>query len=132
MTTADDLDPNVEMDPDDDAGEELEARIEQTDHAFGAESFGTTAEEERRGESLDQRLSEEQPDRPTADVGLVLEEVDEPDREPELIAEAVTEREPYLAPEDAAMTVRDSAPGGVTTEGDPYVDGDDGPRESEI
>jgi len=131
MTTADDLDPNAEVDPDDDAGEELEARIEQADHAFGAESFGTTAEEGRRGESLDQLLSEEQPDPSTTDVGLVLEELDEPDHEPELIAEGDTEREPYLAPEDAAMTVRDSAPGGVTTEGDPYVDGDEGPREFE-
>ena len=33
----------------------------QADHAFGAESFGTTVEEELAGESLDQRLAEERP-----------------------------------------------------------------------
>ena len=48
------LDPD--LDPDDEPGEDLEASIELADHAFGAESFGTTAEEQLRGESLDQRL----------------------------------------------------------------------------
>lgn len=37
-----------------DEGDQLEAAIMQTDHAFGAESVGTTAEEGLRGESLDQ------------------------------------------------------------------------------
>jgi hypothetical protein len=122
MTTADHLDPNAEVDPEDDAGEGLEARIEQADHAFGAESFGTTVEEELRGESLDQRLSEEQPDRPTRDLELAIEDADAPDDEDQLVAEARTEREPYVSPEEAAMTVRDSAPGGVDHEGDEYVE----------
>ncbi len=122
MATADDLDPNADVDPEDDAGEGLEAMIEQADHAFGAESFGTTVEEERRGESLDQRLSEEQPERPTRDLELAIEDADAPDDEPQLVAEARTEREPYVAPEEDAMTVRDAAPGGVDHEGDEYVE----------
>ena len=72
MTTADDIDPNAEVDPDDDAGEGLEAMIEQADHAFGAESFGTTAGEERRGETLDQRLAEERPDLRRNDTELAI------------------------------------------------------------
>lgn len=122
MTTAGELDPNDEVDPQDDAGEGLEARIEQADHAFAAESFGTTVEEELRGESLDQRLSQEQPDRPTRDVELAIEDSDAPDDEPELVADATIEREPYVAPEEAAMTVRDEAPGAVDHEGDEYVE----------
>src|SRR4249919_1796107 len=102
MTTADEVDPNTEIDPEDDAGEGLEAMIEQADHAFGAESFGTTAEEELRGESLDQRLSEEQPDRPTNDTELAIEDTDTPDDDAQLVAEATTEREAYVAPEEAA------------------------------
>lgn len=122
MTTAGELEPNAEVDPEDDAGEGLEAMIEQADHAFATESFGTTVEEGLRGESLDQRLSQEQPDRPTRDTELAIEDVDAPDNEPELVADATVEREPYVAPEEAAMTVRDEAPGGVDHEGDDYVE----------
>ena len=41
-----------------DEGDELEATIMRADHAFGAESVGTTVDEELAGESLDQRLAE--------------------------------------------------------------------------
>ncbi len=54
------LDPD--LDPEDDPGEDLEVMIELADHAFGAESFGVTAEEQLRGETLDQRLAEERSD----------------------------------------------------------------------
>lgn len=122
MARTDDVDPNAVVDPEDDAGEGLEAMIEQADHAFGAESFGTTASEEHRGGSLDQRLSEERSDRPTNDTELAIEDTDDPDDEAQLVAEATTEREAYVAPEEAAMTVRESAPGGVDHEGDEYVE----------
>jgi hypothetical protein len=122
MTTPDDVDPNAEIDPEDDAGEGLEAMIEQADHAFGAEAFGTTVQEELRGESLGQRLSEEQPERPANDTELAIEDVDAPDDEAQLVADATTEREAYVAPEEAAMTVRDTAPGGVDHDGDEYVE----------
>lgn len=119
---ADDVDPNAEVDPDDDAGEGLEAMIEQADHAFGAESFGTTAEEERRGETLDQRLAEERPDRRRNDTELAIEDTDQPDDEAQLVADATIEREAYVAPEESAMTVSDTAPGGVDHDGDEYVE----------
>ena len=39
-------DPEGGPDPDEDAGEELEAMIEQADRPFASDSFGTTAEEQ--------------------------------------------------------------------------------------
>lgn len=96
--------------------------IEQADHAFGSESFGTTAEEQERGESLDQRLAEEQPSRPTVDAELAIEDTDEPDDESELVGDASIEHDPFAAPEEAAMTVRDDAPGGIDNPDDEYVE----------
>ena len=107
-----------EEDPDDDgwddgSGEELEEMIEHADHALGAESFGTTADEQERGEPIDSRLAEERPSRPILDdePGIIDEDV--PDDESEMVAEAVEERDPFVAPEEVAMTVRDEAPGAV-------------------
>ena len=116
------LDPD--LDPDDDPGEDLEERIELADHAFGAESFGTTAEEQARGESLDQRLAEERPEREPRDVEIEIEDVDAPDDEPQMVGEAVIDRDRLVAPEDAAMSIRDRAPGGVDHEDD-YVETDE-------
>lgn len=107
---------------DEDPGEALESRIEHADHAFASESFGTTAAEQERGESLDQRLAEERPDRPITDVELAITDVDAPDDEPELVAEATLERDTFVAPEEAAMTVRDRAPGAVDHAGDEYTE----------
>lgn len=42
----------------------LDSGIAPPDHWSPAESFGTTAEEARRGESLEQLLAEEEPDAP--------------------------------------------------------------------
>src|SRR6266498_4090204 len=53
-----------------DEGDEIEAEIMQADHAFGAESVGTTVEEELAGETLDQHLAEERPERPGIDTAL--------------------------------------------------------------
>lgn len=43
-------------------GDPLDVGIVATDHWSGANRFGTTAAEERAGESLAQRLAEEEPD----------------------------------------------------------------------
>ncbi len=102
-------------DPEEDPGEELEARIEHADRPYGAESFGITAEEEEEGESLDQRLSEERPDSRISDVRLAIE--DQPDEEGELVAEASIEHDPNVAPEEAAMRIRKRVPGGVDDAG---------------
>lgn len=42
--------------------DELDTGIDAGDHYRGATAFGTTWDEERRGESLDQLLSEEEPE----------------------------------------------------------------------
>jgi hypothetical protein len=102
-----------------DEGDELEAAIMQADHAFGAESAGTTAEEEVEGESLDERLAEEQAERPSIDEALSVIEEGPSDDEDELIGDAVNERDEFAAPEEAALTVRDSAPG-ATDHDDPH------------
>jgi hypothetical protein len=111
-------------DPEADPADELEATIEHADHAFGSESFGTTAEEEEAGESLDQRLAEERRDRPTEDLELAIEDDAAPDEEKEMVGEASFERDPFVSPEDAAMSVRDRAPGAVDHPEEPEVDGE--------
>lgn len=102
-------------DPEEDPGEELESMIEHADRPYGAESFGITAEEEEEGESLDQRLSEERPDRGVSDVRLAIP--DEPDEEGELVGEVTVERDPFVPPEEAAIRIRKRAPGGVDDAG---------------
>jgi hypothetical protein len=98
---------------DDGSGEALEEQIEHADRASGAESFGTTADEQERGEPLGERLAEERRDRPIRDTDLGLIDEGGPDEEDELVGEAVGERDPFVAPEESAMSVRDEAPGAV-------------------
>jgi hypothetical protein len=116
------LDPD--LDPEDDPGEDLEAMIELADHAFGAESFGVTAEEQVRGETLDQRLAEERPEGSPEDVDIEIEDFDAPDHEPQMVGEAVVDRDPFVSAEAAALTIRDRAPGAVDHPDD-YVELDE-------
>ncbi len=102
-----------------DEGDELEAAIMQADHAFGAESAGTTPEEALDGESLDQRLAEERPDRPTVDAALSVVDEGLSDDEDELVGDAVIERDEFASSEEAAVTLRDRAPG-ATDHDDPH------------
>jgi hypothetical protein len=106
--------------PDAEEGEELEASIMQTDHAFGSESVGTTAQEELTGETLDQRLAEERPDRPSTDEAVEIVDDGVSDDEVELIGDAVTEEDLFASPEEAALSVRDDAPG-ATDHDDPHA-----------
>ena len=105
-------------------GEELEADIIRADHPFASDRFGTTVEEAREGEGLDRALAEEEPEaRRTNETWDVVAE-GEPDVEDELVGEAVREQDPFASPEDAALTVRDRAPG-ATDHDDPHPsDGD--------
>jgi hypothetical protein len=107
-----------------DESDELEAAIMQTDHAFGAESVGTTAEEGIQGESLDQRLAAEQPERPATDEALSVVDEGLSDEESELVGEAVTQQDDFASPEEAAMSVRDNAPG-ATDHDDPHPTDED-------
>ncbi|RZQ60646.1 hypothetical protein [Amycolatopsis suaedae] len=55
-TTAEDLDEDrLRVDP-------LEGGVEPPEHWSAADRFGTTANEQREGESIEQKLAEERPD----------------------------------------------------------------------
>jgi hypothetical protein len=56
------LEPSDTLDDDDLSSDVLDTGIAAPDHYAGANRFGTTLSEQRQGESLDQRLSEEEPD----------------------------------------------------------------------
>ena len=109
---------------DSDEGDELEAAIMGADHAFGAELVGTTAEEALEGESLDELLAEERPDRPTVDEVVAVVDDGLSDREDELVGDVAVERDEFAAPEEAALSVRDRAPG-ATDHDDQHGDQDD-------
>jgi hypothetical protein len=115
-----DRDVDGSEDLDEDPGEELEAMIEQADHPFASESFGTTAEEQEEGESLDQKLGEERPKAPL-DVQLAIEDFDAPDEEKQLVGLASVEHDPFVAPEEAVPTVRDTAPGATDHAEEPEI-----------
>ena len=108
----------------DGSGEGLEEMIEHADRASGAESFGTTADEQERGEPFASRLAEERMDRPILDTALGLIDQDVPDDESEMVGEAIGERNPFVAPEESAMSVRDEAPGAVDHPDD-HIERDD-------
>ncbi len=114
-----DPDPRYE-----DEGDELEADIMRADHAFGAESVGTTPAEALEGETLDERLAEEQPDRPGDDEVVSVVDEGVSDDEDELVGEVVSERDDFASPEEAAVTVRESAPG-ATDHDDPHPSEDE-------
>jgi hypothetical protein len=108
-------------DVDRDEEEELEKMIEQMDRPLGSDLPGTTAEEQRRGPSLERRTQSERPDRPE-DRSVVLSEEDAQDDEPELIGEESDDE--ASSPEERAVHERSNAPGGVWEEGDDYVEGE--------
>jgi hypothetical protein len=116
-------------DLEEDPGEGLEAMIEQADRSFASESFGTTAEEQEEGESLDDKLREERPGRPPLDVQLAIEDFDVPDDEKQLVGQASLEHDRFVAPEEAAMTIREKAPGAVDHPDDDAEPGDDSSEE---
>ena len=112
------------IDPDDpwegDDGSELEAEIMRADHAFGAELRGTTAEEAVAGQSLDEALARERPEGRTTEEALEVVDDGVPDEEGELVAEGSLERDGFASPEEAALSVRDEAPG-ATDHDDPHA-----------
>ena len=130
MTVSDETQPPAgdddgSEDLEEDPGEELEAMIEQADRPFASESFGTTAGEQEEGEPLDQRLEEERADTPPLDLQLAIEDFDAPDDEKQMVGRASLEHDRFVAPEEAAMTVRDRAPGAVDHPDDEDVEPSD-------
>ena len=55
------------------------------------------------------------------DREIAIEDADAPDDEPQLVGEAVVDFDPLVAPEEAALSIRDRAPGAVDHEDD-YVE----------
>jgi hypothetical protein len=110
-------------DVDRDPGEALEDMISNMDRYEGADD-DTTASEQRDGDTIDDRTRREQPQRVrrNTNVDLVDDGGDDDgiDHEKDLVAETDPIDGP-LAPELAAMHVRDDAPG-VVDHPDDYVD----------
>jgi hypothetical protein len=104
-----------------DDSDEQEAEILQADHPFGTGLYGTTPEEALAGEGLDRALAEERPQEPAIDETLEVVDDGAEDDEEELIGDAVVERDEFASPEEAALTVRDDAPG-ATDHDDPHPD----------
>lgn len=111
------------IDPDDpwegDDGSELEAEIMRADHAFGAESKGTTPEEALERQSLHEALARERPDGRTTEETLGIVDEGALDEEGELVAEGSVEHDDFASPEEAALSARDEAPG-ATDHDDPH------------
>lgn len=93
----------------------LDRGIEESDTYLGADRYGNTAEEQRQGESLDLRLSEEEPDvtsaaGPTDPLSGRLVQPDEgahADLEQDEVADSVGVDGGDLTAEEAAMHLRD-------------------------
>jgi hypothetical protein len=117
-----DHDPRDE-DDDETVAEELEAEILRADRPSGAESFGTTAEEEAAGEGLDRALRE-RPDRRPTEETLAIVDDGVTDEEDELLGDSVRQRDEFASPEESALSERDEAPG-ATDHDDPHPADDD-------
>jgi hypothetical protein len=96
-----------------DREDELEAAILQADGPFASGAFGTTAAEQMEGASLDERLAEERSSGPLLAVGYEIEEADGPEDDAQMLGEVSVEHDRFVAPEDAATTLREEAPGAV-------------------
>jgi hypothetical protein len=106
---------------DDDVLEEMEEEIELMERPVGVDQR-TTATEGLEGDTLDERLAREVPDRGgrrTPEPSTIAEE-DAPDDEPELVGDEA-EAGDRPSPEESAMRVRDDAPG-VTDHDDDYTE----------
>jgi hypothetical protein len=109
------IDPTDGLPIDGDEGEAIEDMISAMDRYVGADEH-TTAAEQVEGDTIDERTRREQMQRqrPDSSVDLVDEEGDDGvDREKDLVAEGEERPEGPVAPEQAAIHVRDEPPGAV-------------------
>ena len=120
MTTSEerpDAGTGAGTDPDEE--EQLEAEIERTDHD---PSTGLTADELRRGPSLDEQLAEEtRNDDSDDDASVALAEEDGPDDEAELIGSAESQDDPWASPEERAISLTEKPPGLTNDPDDGYA-----------
>jgi hypothetical protein len=99
------------------------------DRPWGAEEWGTTDLEQLEGEPLEGRLRRENPDweRPAPAGGRLYEAGADGDEnfvdvEADVVGELDLGHDDMLSPEEAAITVRDEAPGGTYDEDPGYLD----------
>jgi hypothetical protein len=106
-------------------GDQQEGLLPPGDEPRAAEGFGTTAEEQREGESLDEKLAEEVPDREpprrTSMGRLIDPGSGVADQEKDEIAEEAEEDLSGLSAEEAALRDEEE-PGGLTGGPDTYVE----------
>jgi hypothetical protein len=104
------------------------------DRPWGVEEWGTTDFEQHEGEPLDGRLRRENPDRErlTRAGGRLFEPGADGDEgvgfwdvEPDVVGELDPSHDDMLSPEEAAITVRDEAPGGTDHDSPGYLDEDE-------
>jgi hypothetical protein len=105
---------------DENDGEELEAEIMRADHPFGADLRGTTPEEAEADLSIDDALARERPEGRTIDEVVALEDEGALDVEGELVADGSVERDDFASPEESALSIRRTVPGG-TDHDDPHA-----------
>jgi hypothetical protein len=107
---------------DDDPQVTMEEHIEEMHRPYGSNEH-TTALEQRRGDSIDDRVGREEPDvgdDGPADAGTTLVDDDAPDTEADLTGDMAAVDD-HLAPEESAMRVVAEAPGATDHEDD-YVE----------
>ena len=109
-------------------GEEQEAEIMRADHPFGMGLRGTTAAEALEGESIDDELRQERPEAEPVDETFEVEADGTPDVEDELVGEGFLVEDGFASPEEAALSVRDDAPGATDHEDPHPVEPDEDPR----
>jgi len=116
------IDPARRPSPNDDEGEATEDMISAMDRYAGADDHTTVAEQTDR-DTIDDRNRREQVQRERPDTSVDLvdgEGLDGVDREKDLVADIEERPEGPVAPEQAAIHVRDDLPG-VVNHPDDYV-----------
>jgi hypothetical protein len=111
LSTGEGPSPN---DDDEDSGEAMEHYISDMDRPIGSYDH-TTAEEQREGDTIDERTSREQPqrERPDTSVDLIDDAGDDGRDDEGFMMGDAEEPDGIEAPEQAAVHIVDDAPGGV-------------------
>ena len=107
-------------------GDPQEGLILPGESARAAEDTGVTAEEQREGAPLEQRLAEEQPETPPGlrhDAGRLFDDGAVLDEEKDLVAEAAEDELEGRSAEEAAVRIEDE-PEGLTDGPDSYLEND--------
>ena len=107
-------------------GDPQEGLILPGESARAAEDTGVTAEEQREGAPLEERLAEEQPDGEPGqrhDAGRLVDDGAVLDEEKDLVADEAEGELEGRSAEEAAVRVEDE-PGGLTDGPDSYLEND--------